>query len=375
MRRVKLHVNYNGKNISESLMNFVTDFSYTDAASGELDDLTIVVSDRDRKWQKTWMPAEGDKIAAAIEVFDWEKEGQIEKYPCGTFHVDSLSFSGAPDELRIQAASFPISSGVRQEKRTKVWEKVNFSVIAADVAKRAGLKLVREVKTDPTYDRIEQQEKTDFGFLLDLAKQGGIACKVTDGKLVLFDESKFEKGKSVAVFERDKDRIISYSFEWSADNCAYRACELTYEESEKITVIDPPKEDPKGDPKGDPKDTPKRRKKRKKKGRKKTIKKTKKVTYVPPGAPKMGPILRVKESAKSQADALRIAKNRLREKNKQANRASMSVMGDIRIAAGVVITIKGFGKFDGKYIVDRVVHQVGGSGYVTNMELRKVLGW
>lgn len=375
MRKVKLHINYNGKNISQSLMNYVLDFSYTDATSGELDDLTIVVSDRDRVWQKSWMPAEGDKIAAAIEVFDWEKEGQVKKYPCGTFHVDSLSFSGAPDELRIQAASFPISSGVRQEKRTKVWEKVNFSVIAADVAKRAGLKLAREVKTDPTYDRIEQQEKTDFGFLLDLAKQEGIACKVTAGKLVLFDESKFEKGKSVAEFERDKDRIISYNFEWSADNCAYRACELTYEESEKITVIDPPKEDPKGDPKGDPKDAPKRRKKRKKKGRKKTIKKTKKVTYTPPRAPKTGPILRVKESAKSQADALRIAKNRLREKNKQANRASMTVMGDIRIAAGVVITIKGFGKFDGKYIVDRVVHQVGGSGYVTNMKLRKVLGW
>ncbi|OPA76737.1 hypothetical protein BVG16_16330 [Paenibacillus selenitireducens] len=351
MRSSKIHINYNGKNITESLMNYVTDLSYTDASSGELDDLSITVSDRDNKWQKSWAPVEGDKVSVAIEVFNWYKEGDQKKYPCGTFHVDGLTFTGPPDLIDIKAASFPVSSDARQVKRTKVWEKVKLSTISADIAKRAGLKLVREVPDDPTYDRIEQQEQTDLAFLLDLTKQEGIAVKVTEGKLVLFDEAKFEKGKSVATFERGKDNLIDYNFEWSAANCAYRACEVTYEESTKTTSTS------------------------KKKGTKKAVSVTKKVTYTPPGAPANGPVLRIKETAKSQADALRIAKNRLRERNKQANRATMTIVGDIRIAAGVVVTIVGFGKFDGKYIVDKVTHQVGSNGYVSRMELRKVLGW
>ncbi|TVX93051.1 phage late control D family protein [Paenibacillus agilis] len=337
MRRVMLHVNYNGKKMDKSFMDHVLDFSYTDSGSGELDDLSLRLSDKDRKFQASWMPAEGDVISAAIEVFDWQREGQSKKYNCGSFHVDELTFSGVPDEVSVRAASFPVSSTARQERRTKVWEKVKLSTIAGEIARRAKLKLANEVDIDPSYDRIEQMDKSDFSFLLELTKQEGIACKVVSGQLVLFDESKFERGKSVATFERGKSNILDYSFSWSAANCAYRACEVTYEEVDK--------------------------------------KKTSKATYTPPGAPSTGPVLRVQESAKSQADALRIGKNRLREKNKQANLATMTIVGDVRIAAGVIITIKGFGRFDGKYIVDKANHTVGGGGYNTRMDLRKILGW
>lgn len=341
MRRSKLHINYNGKNITESLMHYVIDLSYTDAASGELDDLSITVSDRDKRWINAWSPIEGDRVHAAVEVFDWQHEGQIKKLPFGVFYVDGLIFTGPPDIIEIKAASFPVTAEIKQVKRSKVWEEVKLSTIAYDIAKRAGLKLVREVGTDATYDRLEQDEQTDFSFLLEQTKKEGIACKVVEGKLVLFDEAKFEKGKSVATYERGKDYLLDYSFDWSSSNCAYRACEVTYEVTQK--------------------------------GKKKST--TMKVTYTPPGAPKTGPILRVKENAKSQADALRIGKNRLREKNKQANLVSITVFGDIRIATGVIVTIKGFGRFDGKYVVDQAVHQFNSSGYKTKMNIRKVLGW
>lgn len=341
MRSAKLHINYNGKNITESLMHYVTNLSYTDAASGELDDLSITVSDQDNKWINAWSPTEGDKISAAVEVFDWQYEGQVMKLPFGTFHVDSLSFAGPPDTVIIKAASFPVTAEIRQVRRSKVWETVKLSTIAYDIANRAKLTLVREIETDATYERLEQDEQTDFSFLLEQTKKEGIACKVVEGKLVLYDEAKYEKGKSVATYERGKDKLLDYSFDWSSSNCAYRACEVTYELTQK--------------------------------GKKKAA--TMKATYMPPGAPKTGPILRVKENAKSQADALRIGKNRLREKNKQANLGSITVFGDIRIATGVIITIKGFGRFDGKYIVDQATHQVNGSGYKTTMNIRKVLGW
>lgn len=373
MRQAKVLINYNGKNITQDLADYNMDFSFTDATSGELDDLQIRVADRDRKWQKTWAPVDGDMIKATIEVTDWYKEGDRKQYNCGTFHVDGLTFSGAPDEVTIKAASFPISSAVRQEKRTKVWEKVKLSTIAGDVASRAKLKLVIEVKNDPSYDRIEQEEKTDFAFLLELTSKEGIAVKVTDNKLVLFDEAKFEKGNSVATFERGKENILSYNFEWSADNCAYRGCELTYEVTIKPAAAPTKKNVGKDDNVGS--GTKPKPAKKPKKGKAKAVKQSNKVTYIPPGAPSSGPVLRIKDNANSQADALRIAQNRLRERNKLANKASMNIVGDVRIVAGVVITVVGFGRFDGKYIVDSVVHQIGGGGYQTRMDIRKILGW
>ena len=77
----------------------------------------------------------------------------------------------------------------------------------------------------------------------------------------------------------------------------------------------------------------------------------------------------------SQAEALRVARNELRNKNKESGKASLSLMGDVRMAAGMTLTIKGWGKFDGKYIVVSAAHAVSSSGYTTNIEIRKVLGW
>lgn len=349
MRRATVQLSYNGVKVTEELNPYLIDFTYTDAVSGELDDLSVRVADHERKWLKRWSPDEGDRITASIEVFDWFKEGDRLKLQCGTFHVDGLTFEGAPDIMTIKAASFPVSSEVRQEKHSKAWEKVKLSSIAQEFASRAGLKLMKEVVADPTYERLEQREETDFGFLLELLKQEGIACKVVSGQLVLFDEAKYEQGKPVATFECGKGNILDYSFDWSSANCAYRACELTYEETTSTSA--------------------------QQSGKTNKVNAVTKVTYTPPGAPKLGPVLRVKEYVTTQAEALRIAKNRLREMNKQANLGSMSVMGDVRIAAGVVVTIKGFGKFDEKYIVDRATHQFGSEGYITRMDIRKVLGW
>jgi hypothetical protein len=45
------------------------------------------------------------------------------------------------------------------------------------------------------------------------------------------------------------------------------------------------------------------------------------------------------------------------------------------MAAGVTIEVKGWKKFDGKYIVESATHSVDGGGYTTRIEIRKVLGW
>lgn len=336
-RRAILAVTYNGKTITKDIAEYLLEFIYNDASSGTLDDIQIHLADRDLKWQNSWSPAEGDSIKAEIQTVNWAKDGETKALPLGTFEVDSVEVAGPPDTVMIKALSLPAGSSARGEKRSKDWEKVTLKTIAADIAKRAKLKLIYEASGNPSYDRLEQSDQSDLAFLNEQAKQEGVAVKIASGSLVLFDEAEYEKKPAVATIERGKDNVISYRFSWGTAYTAYRACEVSYK---------PPK-----------------------------AKSTIKYTYTPPGAPKTGPVLKVKQQVSSQAEAQRLARNNLREKNKEAGKASLTLVGDIRMAAGLTIDVVGWGRFDGKYIIDNCRHQIDGGGYTTTMEIRRVLGW
>lgn len=336
-RRTMLIITYNGKDVSTDLAKSLLDFSYNDAASGSLDDISLNLEDRAQNWQGPWEPTAGDKIKAEIRTINWDKPGEIKKLPLGTFEVDTFSFAGPPDAVAIKAVSLPVSSTVRQERRTKAWEKVTLRVLAADVANRAGLKLLYEATDSPSYDRIEQAGVSDLAFLLDTATKEGIAIKVSGGSLILFDEFEYEQKAPIAIITRGESNVIGYSFDWSTTLVAYRACEVAYTDAKK--------------------------------------KKTYKAIYTPPGAPKTGPILKINEQVDSQAAAIRLARKSLREKNKEAGKGSLTLMGDIRMATGLTIIVKGWKRFDGKYIIESCSHSVGSGGYTTPIGIRKVLGW
>ncbi|WP_229521469.1 phage late control D family protein [Paenibacillus monticola] len=336
-RRAVLVLQYNGKDVTQEIADSLTDFNYNDAASGSLDDLSINLEDREQNWQGPWAPTEGDKIKAEIRTINWDGPGEIKKLPLGTFEVDSFDFNGSPDIVAIKAVSLPVSSDIRQEKRSRSWEKVTLKTVADQVANRSGLKLLYEATDNPSYDRLEQAALSDLAFLLETATKEGIAIKVSSGSLVLFDESTYEKKATVATITRGEDNVKGYGFSWGTAYVAYRSCELSYTDTKS--------------------------------------KKTIKATYTPPGAPNTGPLLKLNEQVDSLAAGLKLARRRLREKNKEAGKGSLSLMGDIRMAAGLTIYIKGWKRFDGKYIIESAKHSIGGSGFTTDLEIRKVLGW
>ena len=75
---------------------------------------------------------------------------------------------------------------------------------------------------------------------------------------------------------------------------------------------------------------------------------------------------------KSQAEAERLDKAKLRELNAKIMTGQVTIVGDPSIAAGVVIAVKGFGSFDGNFIVEEARHSVSSSGYTTELRLRRV---
>ena len=84
-------------------------------------------------------------------------------------------------------------------------------------------------------------------------------------------------------------------------------------------------------------------------------------------------MLEIKEKVSSNAEAKTLAEKRLREKNGQQFTASFTLVGDAGLVAGVTVTVKGHGAFDGKYIVESATHSVSSSGYTTSVKLRRVL--
>lgn len=337
MRETKVHVTYNGKKVTEIFTGKIDSATYTDGASGELDDLTLVLEDRDGKWIGSWAPREGDTIQCAIETTDQVKSGVVKKISLGKFYVDEVEVVGPPSLVTIRATSHPAAAEIKQTKRTKVWEKVTLKRIAEDVAKRGGLKLVYDVKFNPSYDRIDQTEQTDTEFLYQQAAREGAGVKVANEKLVLFDEAVYEKKPPLLEIDLSAGQVSEYSFRWSSSNTRYVACQVSYTAPKK--------------------------------------KKTITATYRAPGAPKDGPVLKLNQQVDSEAEGLRVARNALRDKNKEAGRAQLTVVGDPRLMTGVTVKVLNAGRFSGTYIIDSANHQIDSSGYTTNLEIRKTLGW
>lgn len=331
-RRAKLLLKYNNKDISADLAPFLLDFSYTDYASGKADDLQISLEDRGGLWRSSWMPDKGATIKASILTQNWEREGQIKKLPLGTFEIDEIECSGPPDTVKIKAVSVPVSASLRGEDKTRAWEKIKLSTIAKDIANGAGLKLLYDAEYNPVYDRIEQTEESDLAFLLRLCEDAGLALKVTDKQIVIFDESKYEKQPPITTIIRGKSPVISYSG-ISETREIYSSARVEYQGSDNKKGI--------------------------------------KYTYTPSNRPKTGKTLVINERVTSIAEAEQLAKMRLRQKNKEEVKFNLTMMGDIRLVAGVTVKIKGWGNFDGKYFVETAEHS--GPGYTVKLELRRVL--
>ncbi|WP_211746416.1 contractile injection system protein, VgrG/Pvc8 family [Paenibacillus sp. Marseille-Q4541] len=366
-RHAYLMLKYNGKEMgTEYLSKYLMDFTYEDSAPGDQDSISVTLDDREANWQDTWKPKFGDKLIAEITVVNWDKPGEKAKLPCGSFEVDSIDIDGPPDKVMIQALALPLGGAqAKQENRTKSWEKVKLKTIAQDIAGRAKLKLVYSAVANPTYERLDQSDQTDFSFLVDKAKDEGIAVKISGGSLVLFDEAEYEKKPAVIDIVKGKSNILNYSFSESSTTTAYGKCVVTYR------------------PPASAKKAKKKEKDKSKDDKPATIKAatntqstTKVITgeYSLPNATGL-PVLRINERVETVAEANRLAKNRLREQNKKSGLASFSLDGDIRFAAGITINAKGFGRFNGKYIVVSATHRLGTTPYETEIQIRKVLGW
>ncbi|MGL5270185.1 MAG: phage late control D family protein [Selenomonadaceae bacterium] len=333
-RNTSLELVYEEKNITEDLRPHLKSWSYTDNLSGQSDDLQITLEDRDHQWMGDWYPDYGAKLTATMKRTNWTTEQKIKEFPLGIFEIDEIENKYPPSEVTIKALSVFQSTALKGEDKNRAWEKTKLSVIANDIASDAGMKLYYEVANDPEYDRQEQTEEQDLPFLQKLCSDAGLALKISDSQIIIFDEAKYEQADPVFTIDFKTWPIKTWRGRGTIDD-TYASVRITYRSPKGRVQMN--------------------------------------YTYTPPNPPPTGRVLVIRERFESENEAERKAKKALREKNSKAWSINISILEDFPISASQNVMIKNFGVYDGKWIVTQATHGQSSSGDEVSLQLRRCL--
>ena len=180
----------------------------------------------------------GTYLEAAIVRENWNGDGKDLTLNCGSFELDSVSASGPPSSITLKATSLPFKSTMRQTKKSRAWEKIQFSKIAGQIASGNGMKLMYESSQDPLISRAEQVNQSDIAFLQVLCKKYGISLKATANILVLFDQAEYEAKKSIRTIKRGKNGgYEKYKLNTGEADKQYGACHVQYTDPGSGRVI------------------------------------------------------------------------------------------------------------------------------------------
>jgi phage protein D len=331
-RRTEVLLSYDGVNISRDIAPFLISFSYTDNSGDNADDISVTLEDRKGNWRDPWFPSKGATIRADIVTHDWTGAGMTKTLPCGTFEIDDIECSGPPTQVKIKGVSTAASKSMRQEKKTRGWENAKLSMIAGDIAKANGLELFWDSQNDPLFERRDQVDTSDLEFLQKLCGTYGISLKVADDQIICYNEEEYESKDAVAALQFGDQSIKIYRFRTKTRG-THKGAKVKYHDAVKGEDFE---------------------------------------TYVGEEDDEgLGEDLVTNQKADSLDDAEAIAKNKLHDANKKETTGSMSMIGDMRFVAGVNVQVSGWGKFDGKYFIEKVSHSVSqGSGYTMTLDIR-----
>lgn len=309
----------------------VSEFVYTDAASGQSDSMSVTMHDIGKEWMGSLMPRKGAEFGAEILLTNWGSEGES-SFGCGTFVLDDISFSGRPVQCTLKGVSIPAMEDFKALPNTATWEKTTIQDIASQIAGKAGVSLYYDA--DPVrIAEIEQCRQPDSAFLYSLCEKYGLSMKVYNHKIVIFDTVKYEEKDPVAELAEGGDGInetglLSWSYNTTVDG-TYTGVNLDYTDPDADDAIN-----------------------------------------VMMGSP--GRMYEINAQASGRYDAELQAAAKVNAANRSVETMEITIKADTRIVASHCVQVSGLGKIDGKYYVDQIRHSIGSSGYRMELSIHKV---
>ena len=304
----------------------ITTFAYTDVASGQSDSVSITMHDIGKEWMGKYMPIKGADLGVKVNLTNWEGQNEsTASFDCGTFVIDDISFSGRPTSCVLGGVSVPAMDDFKALPVTRTWEKTTIQEIASQIAQAAGVTLYYDAGTIQIAE-IEQSNQTNSAFLYYLCEKYGLAMKVYNHKIVIFDITAYEEKNAVdTLYESDME---NWSYNTTVEG-TYTGVNLNY--------TDPDIED--------------------------TI-------NVMMG--EQGRMYAINTQASSQYDAELQAAAKVNSANRSIETMEITIKARTGIVASHCVEISGFGIIDGKYYVNKIKHSIGSKGYTMQLTLHKV---
>lgn len=327
MLKPDFELRYEGKTITEDIKPYLIDVTYTDYLSDQSDEIAIVLEDKTHKWIDGWFPTQGDKLGLSIGY-----AGQ-ELVNVGSFEIDEIEFdydktSGSVVSIKA------LSTGISKANRTlqpKPYENTTLKDIVSTVAKRLKLKVTGEVRHVPIHRETQYQER-DVEFLTRLAHKYGHSFKIVNDTLVFTTMDSLKRQASVE--ELSLDQVISINLKDRIKNTAKKVEVKGYNAKAK-----------------------------------KQVKATKDSKH---DKDKNADTLKIVSKGES-AEQMQAQADAATDSQDERQAGEVKLIGNPKLVAGNNITIKGFGKFSGKYLIKQADHSISRSqGYITELEIRLI---
>lgn len=316
---------YNNRDISRQIDHYLKSITYIDRTLNESDELEIQLDDSSGKWANAWYPDQGAKL-----VFSFGYQGEL--VPAGEFEIDqvNLTWDSRGRSVTIKALS-AITSKAMRTKREQAYENISLRVLAETVASRLKMEVTGKIDSI-MLERETQDLETDLGFLSRVAGEHGYVFSIKSGKLVFTKQTSLLARTAIDSIGPDRVRSLNL---YDTTGRTFRVASHRHFDARKgrsIKYSTKPQEGVVGDDED---------------------------------------ISEGYVENKGQAE-LRAEAKRLRITESQV-RASVALhTGVPKLVAGSNVTLKGFGKRNGKYAIESSTHTITSNGYVTDIEIYSI---
>jgi phage protein D len=244
--------------------------------------------------------------------------------------VDNPRYA-SPGRITLAGTALGISTNLRRQKKTREWKNVTLKGLAERIAAEQGVTISYHGPETAPISKVTQKDESDIQLLLRQCSRTGYALKIDRNRLVIYNRKEMDAAPAAFTIERVGGGVTEYEFSEEKLE-TYRRAIVRYKHPDKGLL---------------------------------------RAVYEPANAAESGYDLIVREHCGSQAEAMELGRARLEAANRGRLTCSMGHRGDVRMVSGVAVKLHGFGRYDGRYMIDEARHSVQG-GYSTGLTMVRV---
>lgn len=339
--------------VEAPIAEFLTVLEFTDNLHGQADELALTLEDSQGFFsgaKADYYPKLGDDLSLSLGYDSGDLKGM---WSAGVFMVDEIRVFGPPDQVSMRALSSTNKKAVRQ-RGSRAWRKAKLKEIVHAAAKTVNM-TVEGLLPDVTLERCVRNDESVMSFLCRLGDEYGFCVKAAGDSEIVAHSLKDFLGREVVLTLERKD-LAGYELITKTGNTARNTVVRSWDplKKDKILYRSPGRTPIPVEKVPLPNSTAKQAG----------------GSQVPGVSAEDVAVILDRMESEAQAEARREARE-LRNGMRTAE-ATLTLMGDPRLRAGMKVTLKGFGTPSGNYIITRAHHRFErGKGYETSIDLMK----